>query len=213
MSVLWPNGSTSIPTVTSEYGPRVRPIAGVKPFHEGIDLKGFTHNHAAVDGLVTYSAELGSYGLLVILRGDNGDEYRYAHNDVLLVRHGQRVKQGDRVGVLGSTGAATGPHCHYEVRPLGRTHVNPRIYMDAANTIPTSGGVQPFTTDKETDDMLAIIVRGKGWFGVWPQGSGKPVAVAIPGGNEAAASKVPVLIYNDDKLYSALRGVIVGLPA
>ena len=111
-------------TVTSRFGKRG------KRLHDGIDIgadRG-TPVVAAEAGTVLFAGEHGSYGNLVVLKHDDGLVTVYAHNEQNLVRKGQRVRQGQRIGKVGQTGRATGPHLHFEVR-RGTTPENPMRFL------------------------------------------------------------------------------------
>lgn len=118
--------------ITSLFGWRVHPIYGDSRFHSGEDLAApqGTPVLATRDGRVAVSDFLGGYGLTVILRHDDGKlESRYAHLSQIFVRPGEMVKQGEVIGLVGSTGNSTGPHLHFEMRQLtaqGWTVVDPR---------------------------------------------------------------------------------------
>jgi murein DD-endopeptidase MepM/ murein hydrolase activator NlpD len=107
--------------ITSLFGWRTHPIFGDQRLHTGTDLGAPTGTPvvAAKGGTVITADYLGGYGLTVILRHE-GDtqETRYAHLSQLMVRPGEQVKQGDVVGLVGSTGNSTGPHLHFELREL-----------------------------------------------------------------------------------------------
>ncbi|MGC9372875.1 MAG: peptidoglycan DD-metalloendopeptidase family protein [Thermovirgaceae bacterium] len=104
--------------ITSGYGWRRHPFTKRRDFHTGIDIKGATGRiiRAAKAGRVVYSGWMGGYGRVVVI--DHGKEYStlYAHCSSLLVRKGQRVSAGQAIGKVGSSGRATGPHLHFEVR-------------------------------------------------------------------------------------------------
>ncbi|KJL49149.1 Murein DD-endopeptidase MepM [Microbacterium hydrocarbonoxydans] len=145
-AVLWPNGSASIPPVTSEFNPaRKNPVTGIVQPHTGIDLVGWSTILAPVDGVVTFAGYNGGAGNEVRIRADGanafikGDVFRMLHNRELWVRTGQRVTQGQGVAVMGTTGNSTGTHCHFETRPGGGSAINPRDYMASRNAS-TSGG-------------------------------------------------------------------------
>jgi murein DD-endopeptidase MepM/ murein hydrolase activator NlpD len=70
----------------------------------------------------------GDYGKIVEIAHSTGYRTLYGHLDAVLVREGQRVRRGERVGLVGSTGRSTGPHLHYEVR-LGDRILNPLEYI------------------------------------------------------------------------------------
>jgi len=114
--------------VTSPYGMRV--LNGRKEFHTGIDIgspKG-TNIVAAESGIVSYAGYMRGYGNVIILSHDGGYSTVYAHNSANLVKKGQYVKRGNIIGKVGSTGNATGPHLHFEVRLSGKS-VNPLSYL------------------------------------------------------------------------------------
>lgn len=107
--------------ITSLFGWRTHPIFGDRRFHTGTDLGApeGTPVVASKDGEVHVADYLGGYGLTVILRHAEGTlETRYAHLSRILVRPGETVKQGEVVGLVGSTGNSTGPHLHFELREL-----------------------------------------------------------------------------------------------
>jgi murein DD-endopeptidase MepM/ murein hydrolase activator NlpD len=83
---------------------------------------------AAADGVVLRAEQYGGYGRLVILDHGNGIQTYYAHLSRFAVRPGQEIRRGETVGQVGSSGRATAPHLHYEVR-LGGTAVNPQRYL------------------------------------------------------------------------------------
>lgn len=156
MTVLWPNGSLSIPHVTSEFGPRdpIDTAGGTTgSFHYGIDLVGWSYIQAPAAGYVIFAGYNGGAGNEVRIRADNGDVYRLMHNRELWVVTGQYVAQKTIVGIMGTTGSSTGVHCHFETKPGGGASVNPRGYM-AANSGGTAGGG---TTPIQEDDMASPI--------------------------------------------------------
>ena len=122
---------------SDSYGWRNDPFDGSREFHRGLDIVASpgTPVRAAADGLVTVAGRQAGYGKVVHLSHGSGLATRYGHLSEILVRPGQRVKQGDVVGKVGSTGRSTGPHLHYEVLRAGR-QVNPRKYLD----VPAFGG-------------------------------------------------------------------------
>lgn len=110
--LLWPVSGR----ISSRFGPRGR------SFHYGVDIiaPSGTVIRAADDGVVSYSGWMSGYGRVVIITHASGLQTVYAHNSVNLVRQGQRVRKGDPVARVGSTGNATCPHLHFEVRVKGR---------------------------------------------------------------------------------------------
>lgn len=129
----------SIPApITSFFGWRHHPIAGVRRFHAGTDVAAATGTPvlAAFSGQVAMAEMLGGYGLTVILEHNEGTaETLYAHLSELLVRPGQEVHQGQVIGRVGSTGYSTGPHLHFEVKQLteqGWVHLDPGRQLELA---------------------------------------------------------------------------------
>jgi murein DD-endopeptidase MepM/ murein hydrolase activator NlpD len=115
------------PVVTSRFSnSRLHPVLGVRRAHLGVDYRAATGTHviAVADGTVVFAAASGGSGRMVHLRHANGFETQYLHLSAIDVRRGQRVSQGERIGRVGSTGLATGPHLHYNLRQNGR-NVNP----------------------------------------------------------------------------------------
>ncbi len=114
--------------ISSRYGQRRHPILGYSKMHKGLDFAtpSGTPIKAAGDGVVESSEYNGAYGNLVGLRHDSGYQTKYAHMSRFArgVRPGVRVKQGQIIGYVGSTGRSTGPHLHYEVLHHGR-NLNP----------------------------------------------------------------------------------------
>jgi murein DD-endopeptidase MepM/ murein hydrolase activator NlpD len=116
--------------LTSGYGTRWHPVTGGRRQHQGVDLASpvGTPIYAAADGLVAKADWFGAYGLFVQLEHGGNLQTRYGHMSRLNVAPGQRVRKGDVIGFVGSTGRSTGPHLHYEVRIAGEA-VNPIPYM------------------------------------------------------------------------------------
>jgi murein DD-endopeptidase MepM/ murein hydrolase activator NlpD len=114
-------------TITSGFGMRRHPLLGTSLPHAGVDLAARVGSPvvATGDGTVSTAAWAGGYGLLVAVEHGRGRQTRYAHLSRLNVAAGQRVRQGDVIGFVGSTGRSTGPHLHYETRVNGRP-INPR---------------------------------------------------------------------------------------
>jgi murein DD-endopeptidase MepM/ murein hydrolase activator NlpD len=108
--------------MTSGFGPRYHPMLGGKRSHSGVDLAApaGTPVSATADGVVSYANWNGGYGIMVAVLHAGGVETRYGHLMRNAVAPGQRVRTGEVVGWVGSTGLSTGPHVHYEVRIDGR---------------------------------------------------------------------------------------------
>ena len=132
--------------ITSDFGMRLHPIFKRYRKHPGIDFaaKPGTPIYAAADGVVKLAKYNGGYGNCVFIDHLYGFETRYGHMQKILVRHGQRVKRGDKIGLVGKTGIATAPHLHFEVHFRGN-EVNPRHYFfsdPALNRLAVEGNPQ-----------------------------------------------------------------------
>ena len=116
--------------LTSSFGYRIHPITHQKKFHLGIDLAANTGSAivAAESGTVTFSGYSGERGYLIIIDHGNGMVTKYQHCSVLLVKKDDIVSKGEQIAKVGSTGASTGPHLHFEVLING-TPKNPIDYM------------------------------------------------------------------------------------
>ncbi|MDQ7071426.1 MAG: DUF5930 domain-containing protein [Rhodobacterales bacterium] len=121
---------------SSNFGYRRDPKTGGRRMHSGVDFAGpvGTPLYATADGIVTHAGWSSGYGRLVKIQHEFGIETRYAHQSRILVKVGQRVSRGERIGDMGASGRVTGPHLHYEVR-IGGKAVNPMIYIKAANDV------------------------------------------------------------------------------
>jgi murein DD-endopeptidase MepM/ murein hydrolase activator NlpD len=120
-SLVWPVDGP----VNSPFGPRHR------RFHAGIDI-GAPRSEpvvAAADGVVLYaSASHGPMGKAIVLQHENALLTVYAHLSQILVKEGERVRQGESIGAVGSTGRSTGPHLHFAVRLEGKA-VDPENFL------------------------------------------------------------------------------------
>jgi murein DD-endopeptidase MepM/ murein hydrolase activator NlpD len=112
--------------LTSTFGERMDPFTGEGRIHEGIDIaapKGSPVKSPA-DGIVTFSGWDPTFGNMLVVDHGYGVITRYGHNDTILVREGQRIKRGDSISTVGTTGRSTGPHLHYEIR-VNDVAINP----------------------------------------------------------------------------------------
>ena len=113
--------------LSSNFGYRRHPISGYNKLHKGTDFAAPTGTpvYAAGHGTIERASRYGGYGNYVRIQHNNGYETAYAHLSRYGsgIRSGRRVRQGDIIGYVGSTGASTGPHLHYEVLINGK-HVN-----------------------------------------------------------------------------------------
>jgi len=115
---------------SSNYGWRIDPFTGQRAFHEGIDFiaEQGTPVKAAAGGVVVYSEFHPQYGNMIEIDHGNGLITRYAHNSTRLVKVGEVVLAGVKIGEVGKTGRATGTHLHFEVRQRGAPQ-NPMQFL------------------------------------------------------------------------------------
>ncbi len=116
--------------LSSNFGPRRAPIRGASRMHKGMDIPGpvGTPIHATADGIIGRAQWVSGYGKYVEIEHGNAIETRYGHMSALNVSSGQRIRKGDIIGYMGSTGRSTGSHLHYEVR-VGGEAVNPTAFL------------------------------------------------------------------------------------
>jgi murein DD-endopeptidase MepM/ murein hydrolase activator NlpD len=116
--------------ISSPYGKRLSPFSEEQTFHSGVDISAppGTPIRATADGVVVYSAWTPYSGFLVVVEHGCGFSTVYAHNKKNVVKVTQRVRRGDIVGLVGSTGKSTGPHVHYEIWERGK-RVNPGKFL------------------------------------------------------------------------------------
>jgi murein DD-endopeptidase MepM/ murein hydrolase activator NlpD len=127
--------------ISSRFGSRFHPILHTWRNHEGTDFSAAygTPVRASADGVVSrLEYEAGGYGNLIELRHVNGIRTRYGHLSRFAggLRVGQRVKQSETIGYVGSTGLSTGPHLHYEFLVNGRATNPQRKDMGAGTPVP-----------------------------------------------------------------------------
>lgn len=143
-------------TVNSGFGVRSDPFRGGRAMHAGVDMPGpvGTKIYATADGRVGRAGWYGGYGNLVELEHGRGIQTRYGHLSSILVAPGTRVKRGQLIGLMGSTGRSTGSHLHYEVRIDGRA-VNPIPFLQTSDyllamskrpSVAVGGPVEPVTS-------------------------------------------------------------------
>lgn len=128
---------TALPTVapvkgwvTSDFGFRRSPLSGRRQLHEGVDIASpfGTPVFASGDGVVTLSGRHGGLGKELVVDHGYGLATVYGHNSEVLVKEGDRVRRGQIIAKVGSTGRSTGPHLHYEVRMNG-VPVDPKQFV------------------------------------------------------------------------------------
>ena len=118
--------------MTSSYGLRSDPFGRGRRSHKGLDMAGpvGTPIYATADGIVGRSQWVRGYGKYIEINHGNAIQTRYGHMSRLNVKANARVKSGDLIGYMGSTGRSTGSHLHYEVRIAGEA-VNPVPFMQS----------------------------------------------------------------------------------
>ena len=119
------SGNSNIPSgkpctysrISSPFGERIHPVYGRKSFHKGVDLAApnGTPIYATADGIVAFAGVCNGYGNFIKLNHQNGYKTGYAHMSRMVVSSGAKVRKGDLIGYVGSTGTSTGNHLHYEV--------------------------------------------------------------------------------------------------
>jgi len=120
--------------LSSSFGWRIDPFSGQKSFHEGLDFpsESGTPIVAAASGKVIFADVHPQYGKMVEVDHGNGLVTRYAHASRLFVKEGDFILRGQKIAAVGSTGRATGPHLHFEVR-LNGVPQNPARFLLSAN--------------------------------------------------------------------------------
>jgi murein DD-endopeptidase MepM/ murein hydrolase activator NlpD len=129
--VATPKGWPIVGRISSPYGYREHPTTGIGDFHSGMDIASEpgTAVKATADGIVSFAGWSGGSGNMVALEHGLGFSTYYAHNRLVVVKVGQKIKRGDIVSYVGSTGNSTGPHLHYEVWKEGRS-LNPLTFIE-----------------------------------------------------------------------------------
>jgi murein DD-endopeptidase MepM/ murein hydrolase activator NlpD len=115
---IQPVSDKDLTRIASGFGMRIDPVYKVPKFHAGLDFTApvGTPIYATADGVVIESGfSPDGYGNRVVINHGYGYESLYGHMYRTKVRNGQKIKRGEVIGYVGSTGKSTGPHCHYEV--------------------------------------------------------------------------------------------------
>lgn len=233
MPVYWPNGSLTIPRVSSEFNPaRKNPVTGIVQPHNGIDLIGFVDCCAPVDGRVIFAGYNGGAGNEVRIAGDNGHFYRLLHHERLYVATNARVAARQPVGRMGTTGQSTGVHSHFETHENRLwNYVNPRDHMARMNAgIPAGSDGEEFEMPLNADTdyaAFATMLQRALRYDVRPNGIGADWKLgptvwerlngieSVAGQARDAAKAVKVELPADmadqiaDKIAGALEGRVV----
>ncbi len=120
--------------ISSRFGMRNDPITGRRAWHNGTDFAGKEGAEVVTvaAGIVVFAGERNGYGKMVEVNHGGGFSTRYGHHQGLLVKVGDIVRKGQVIGLIGSSGRATGPHVHFEVFKNGRV-VDPSQYIHRAS--------------------------------------------------------------------------------
>lgn len=148
--------------LSSGYGMRRHPVLGYGKMHKGIDFAAPTGTpiYASGDGVVQRAGRFSSYGNYVRIRHRSDLDTAYAHMSKVKVKAGQRVKQGDVIGYVGTTGRSTGAHLHYEVL-LSNKQVNPRsVNLPVGQALAASDLKKFKSLVKGVNNRYAGIVSG-----------------------------------------------------
>ena len=128
---IQPVANKDLERIASGYGYRIDPIYKTTKMHAGLDFTApsGTPIYATADGTVQLAGNVGNgFGTHVVINHGYGYETLYGHMSRVKARPGQRVKRGEVIGYVGSTGKSTGPHCHYEVHLRGNK-IDPVYYF------------------------------------------------------------------------------------
>ena len=127
---IMPISNKDLSHTPSGFGWRMHPIYKISKMHTGMDFTASlgTIIYATGDGIVEVAdSESAGYGSHVVINHSYGYETLYGHMSKILVKKGQHVQRGEKIGLVGNTGTSTGPHCHYEVIKNGQK-INPVNY-------------------------------------------------------------------------------------
>ncbi|MEO8722562.1 MAG: M23 family metallopeptidase [Sphingobium sp.] len=169
-------GSPVAGHVTSGFGMRFHPILGYTRMHSGVDFGARYGSpiYAVTDGVVSYAGQHGGHGNFVKLQHSGGLGTGYAHMSRIAAYVGERVRRGQVIGYVGSSGLSTGPHLHYEVYRGGQT-VNPMTVSFTQTAQLAGGELKAFRnrlTELKSLGTVATVTKAEP---VEPAKSGKSV--------------------------------------
>ena len=123
---IWPTRGW----LSSRFGYRTSPFTKKKEFHKGIDISARSGSPilSPANGMVIFNGWMSGYGRVIVMKHPRGFKTKYAHLKKFLVKKGQYVKKGTKIGLVGNSGRTTGSHLHYEVH-LNNAPVNPLRYI------------------------------------------------------------------------------------
>ncbi|WP_443944508.1 M23 family metallopeptidase [Pedobacter sp. AW1-32] len=126
-----PMGYPHYGTITSTFGHRENPFTGENvENHKGLDIRGSIGDvvKSTANGKVIFAGRRGGYGNCIVINHANGFQTYYGHLSKILVKVGDDIAAGDKIGKVGSTGRSTGPHLHYEIHKNGKP-ISPRSFL------------------------------------------------------------------------------------
>jgi murein DD-endopeptidase MepM/ murein hydrolase activator NlpD len=143
--------------ITSGFKMRMHPILNKWIAHKGLDYAAPVGTPVRVvgDGVVSFAGVQGGFGNVVIVNHRNNDSTVYAHLSRIFVKTGQRVSQAEKIGAVGATGWATGPHLHFEFRVAGN-HQDPRLLARQGETVPVSASAKPIFMARAAEQRLQL---------------------------------------------------------
>ncbi len=146
--------------VTSRFGHRSDPKNGKNAFHSGVDLRGRSGDKviATADGVVTKASWNGGYGKYIEIDHGNGYTTKFGHMSKLLVKRGEKVTRGQKIGTVGNTGRSTGSHLHYEICLYDKP-VNPAKFMYTKKLTQASGIAQLNPTKTKKLKHLLVVEK------------------------------------------------------
>lgn len=167
--------------LTSSFGLRRHPILGFSRMHQGMDFGAPMGAPivAATDGVVTFAGRHGGHGNYVRLNHAGGIATGYAHMSRIIARQGERVRQGQLIGYVGSTGLSTGPHLHYEVYRNGQA-INPASMK--FTVVQQLSGQDLVNFRSKLNSLLSVRVANGG-------GAAKPAEKSAEAGDKAKPKK------------------------
>jgi murein DD-endopeptidase MepM/ murein hydrolase activator NlpD len=144
--------------LTSSFGMRFHPLLGYSRLHKGVDFGAGQGSpiYAVSDGVVSFAGRHGGHGNFVQLRHGGNMGTGYAHMSRIAVRAGQRVRQGQVIGYVGSTGLSTGPHLHFEVYRGGEA-INPKSVSFVSTSLLSGQDLRAFRS--KLAGLLATPIR------------------------------------------------------
>ncbi|MCB9994682.1 MAG: M23 family metallopeptidase [Hyphomicrobiaceae bacterium] len=149
--------------IASRFGWRIHPISGRRQLHAGVDLASpyGTPIYASGDGVIERAEWVSGYGRYIKIKHVNGYETAYGHMSAYAdgMAPGVRVRQGQVIGYVGSTGYSTGPHLHFEIRINGNPVDPLSVRLPRANTLPASEQSRFAQTVSQIRDLMARDVE------------------------------------------------------